>query len=216
MIKNIIFDMGGVLVSLDRRRCVRAFANDLGFADFGDYLSAYVQSGFFALYEDGAINTARFRDHVRVHSTNAAATDEMIDNALASFLTEIKKEKFELLMNLKEEYNLILLSNNNPIAYARANELMKEVGGVTFADIFSKMFLSFERKCSKPGEEIYNLLIEECDINPEETLFIDDSQANIETAINLGFRCLLYNVEDSLPVKVTAALNGNGGAKVQW
>ncbi len=216
MIKNIVFDMGGVLVSLDRRRCVRAFANDLGFADFGDYLSAYVQSGFFALYEDGAINTARFRDHVRVHSTNAAATDEMIDNALASFLTEIKKEKFELLMNLKEEYNLILLSNNNPIAYARANELMKEVGGVTFADIFSKMFLSFERKCSKPGEEIYNLLIEECDINPEETLFIDDSQANIETAINLGFRCLLYNVEDSLPVKVTAALNGNGGAKVQW
>lgn len=211
MIKNIIFDMGGVLVSLDRRRCVRAFANDLGFADFGDYLSAYVQSGFFALYEDGAINTARFRDHVRVHSTNHEATDEMIDNALASFLTEIKKEKFELLMNLKEDYNLILLSNNNPIAWAKSNELMKEVGGVTFADIFSKIFLSFEMKCSKPGEEIYNKLIEECDINPEETLFIDDAKANIETAENLGFYCLLYNVEDSLPVKVTAALGGKVG-----
>ena len=76
MIKNLIFDLGGVLVSLDRKRCLDNFSEKLGFDDFGEYLNPYAQKGFFAKFENGDIDAAQFRDTVREHCTKEGVTDD--------------------------------------------------------------------------------------------------------------------------------------------
>ena len=210
MIKNLIFDLGGVLVSLDRQRCLDNFSKMLGFDDFGNYLNAYAQKGFFAEFESGDINAAQFRDIVREHCTNEGVADEMIDQALDSFLTEVSPYKVKLLLDLKEKYNLLLLSNVNPIAWKTCCELFFKAQGVDIEDVFEKLYLSYEQKTSKPGTQIYQQLIADSGIVPQETLFIDDSAANIETGRQMGLNVLLYDVDSNLEDEVYNALKHLG------
>lgn len=210
MIKNLIFDLGGVLVSLDRQRCLDNFSKMLGFDDFGNYLNAYAQKGFFAEFESGDINAAQFRDIVREHCTKEGVADEMIDQALDSFLTEVSPYKVKLLLDLKEKYNLLLLSNVNPIAWKTCCELFFKAQGVDIEDVFEKLYLSYEQKTSKPGTQIYQQLIADSGIVPQETLFIDDSAANIETGRQMGLNVLLYDVDSNLEDEVYNALKHLG------
>lgn len=210
MLKNLIFDLGGVLVSLNRDRCLENFSKELGFDNFGDYLNAYAQKGFFALFENGDINPTEFRNQVRENCKKEDVTDEQIDKALDSFLVEVAPYKVEMLMRLKEKYNLILLSNVNPIAWKKCCELFYAAKGVDIEDVFEKLYLSFEMKASKPGEKIFELLLADCGAEPSETLFIDDSQKNIETGEKMGLQCLYYDVNDNLEEQVNKTLKELG------
>lgn len=210
MIRNLIFDLGGVLVSLDRKRCLDNFSSLLGFDDFGDYLNAYAQKGFFAKFENGDIGSAQFRDEVRNRCRVENVTDEMIDSTLDTFLTQVAPYKVKLLLDLKEKYNLFLLSNVNPIAWKKCCELFLEAQGVDIEDVFEKLYLSFELNASKPGTAIYNKVIEDSGIVPAETLFIDDSAANIETGRQMGLNVLLYDVDTNLEDEVYKALAALG------
>ena len=206
MIRNLIFDLGGVLVSLDRQRCLGNFSSQLGFDNFGDYLNAYAQKGFFAKFESGEINAEQFRNEVRERCTKEGVTDQMIDSSLNSFLTHVDSYKVKLLLDLKQKYNLLLLSNVNPIAWGRCCELFLEAYGVDIEDVFEKLYLSYEMECSKPGKEIFQKLISDSGIVPEETLFIDDSAANIEAGKEFGIHGLLYNVDCNLEDEVYKVL----------
>ena len=206
MIRNLIFDLGGVLVSLDRQRCLGNFSTQLGFDNFGDYLNAYAQKGFFAKFESGEINAEQFRNEVKERCTKEGITDQMIDSALNSFLTHVDPYKVKLLLDLKQKYNLLLLSNVNPIAWSRCCELFLEAYGVDIEDVFEKLYLSYEMECSKPGKEIFQKLITDSGIVPEETLFIDDSAANIEAGKEFGIHGLLYNVDCNLEDEVYKVL----------
>jgi putative hydrolase of the HAD superfamily len=210
MIRNLIFDLGGVLVSLNRERCLNNFSNMLGFDDFGEYLNAYAQKGFFAEFESGDITAAQFRDIVREHSTKEGITDDMIDAALDSFLTQVTPYKVKLLLDLKEKYNLLLLSNINPIAWKTSCELFYKAQGVDIEDVFDKVYLSYKEKTSKPGTLIFEQLIADSGIVPQETLFIDDSAANIETGRQMGLNVLLYDVDSNLEDEVYTALKHLG------
>ena len=210
MIKNLIFDLGGVLVSLDRKRCLDNFSQMLGFDDFGNYLNAYAQKGFFADFENGDIDSAQFRDIVREHCTKEGVTDEMIDQAFISFLTEVSPYKVKLLLDLKEKYNLLLLSNVNPIGWKACCDLFFKAQGVDIEDVFEKLYLSYEQNASKPGTLVYEKLIADSGIVPQETLFIDDSAANIETGRQMGLNVLLYDVDSNLEDEVFNALKHLG------
>ncbi|MBR5855840.1 MAG: HAD family phosphatase [Bacteroidales bacterium] len=210
MIKNLIFDLGGVLVSLYRKRCLDNFSKDLGFDDFGEYLNAYAQKGFFAKFENGDIDSAEFRDIVREHCKMEGVTDEMIDSTLDTFLTEVSPYKVKLLLDLKEKYNLLLLSNVNPIAWRKCCELFLQAQGVDIEDVFEKLYLSFELNASKPGPLIYEKVLADSGVLPQETLFIDDSAANIEAGRVAGFNVLLYNVDNNLEDEVYSALKTLG------
>ena len=213
MIKNIIFDLGGVLVSLDREKCLSNFSTQLGFENFGDYLNAYAQKGFFAKFENGDINSAEFRDTVREHCKKQNVTDNEIDSALCSFLTFVAPYKVQLLLELKKKYNLMLLSNVNPIAWKKCCELFLQAQGVDIEDVFEKLYLSYEMNKSKPGTAIFHQLLEDSGAVPQETLFIDDSPANIETGIQIGLKTLLYNVDTNLQQQVIGTLKDLGE---QW
>lgn len=210
MIRNLIFDLGGVLVSLDRNRCLDNFSTLLGFDDFGEYLNAYAQKGFFAKFENGDIDSAQFRDEVRSRCCKEGVTDEMIDSTLDTFLTGVEPYKVKMLLDLKEKYNLFLLSNVNPIAWKKCCELFLQAQGVDIEDVFERLYLSFELKASKPGTAIYGKVLEDSGIEPAETLFIDDSAANIETGRQMGLNVLLYDVRTNLEDEVNAALKGLG------
>lgn len=211
MIKNIVFDLGGVIIDLDRKTCLDNFDTILGFPHFGEFLNAYAQQGFFAKFEDGALDVAGFRACVREHAKKDEITDVQIDFALCSFLSGIKSEKGKLLLELKHRgYPLYLLSNNNPIAWECSKTLLQQNTGLPVEKLFDHLFLSYEMKLSKPGKAIFEKMLAQLGGRPAETLFIDDAQANIETAREMGFATLLYHPADSLPDKVKEALERYG------
>ena len=197
-------------MSLDRKRCLDNFSQQLGFDDFGEYLNPYAQKGFFAKFENGDIDSAQFRNEVREHCRKEGVTDQMIDEALLSFLTEVTPYKVKMLLDLKEKYNLLLLSNVNPIAWKRCCELFLQAQGVDIEDVFEKLYLSYEQNASKPGTLIYQKILEDSGIVPHETLFIDDSPANIETGKQVGLNVLLYDVDFNLEDEVNKALKHLG------
>lgn len=210
MIKTIIFDLGGVLVSLDRDKCLENFSRNLGFDNFGDYLNAYAQKGFFAKYENGDIDSVEFREEIKKRCTRENVQDEEIDQAFFTFLTHVDTYKVKLLMELKKKYHLLLLSNVNPIGLGKCCELFYDANGIDIEDVFEKLYLSFKVNASKPGKEIYEHLINDSGINPAETLFIDDSQANIEAGSQMGLNTLYYDVTKNLEEEVANKLKELG------
>ncbi len=211
MIKNLIFDWGGVILTLDKERCLEAFDKVVGVSNFSEYLTPYLQKGFFAAYENGDIDDAEFCRCVRELSVKSDVTDDDVKFALYEFLEEIPQYKAKMLISLKEKYNLYVLSNNNNICWEKSSEMFEKVSGRRVDEVFEKFFLSFRLNRMKPGEEIYRKVIEEGALIPEESLFIDDAKANIETAERLGFKTLFYDVNTNLEVELKKVLERYNG-----
>lgn len=195
MIKNIIFDLGGVLVKLNKVRCIDAFSS-IGHPDFGRVINEYFQEGFFMDYEKGLISTEEFRDKIREEIKNYV-TDEEIDFAMSSFLPGIPMHKLEALKHYAVKYRLFLLSNTNPIAIETVKPMFLE-GGMKMDEYFEKMYLSYEMKCAKPDPVIFKMLLEDSGISPVETLFVDDSQINLDSASKFGIKTALMLQENDL------------------
>ena len=188
-IKNILFDMGGVLIDLDRMEAVRAF-EALGFTDVNKYLGDYGQQGAFLELEDGSITPAEFYDRIRQHIPQA--TDEQIADAFMQFLRGLPLYKLEMLRKLKAKgYRLMLLSNTNPVMFPRICDTYFRQEGLTVGDYFDDIFLSYEPKAIKPDEKIFRRVLEQSGVRADETLFIDDSQANLDASIRFGFETYL-------------------------
>lgn len=208
MIKNIVFDLGGVIVPLNRVACLRAFDDIVGYKEFGKFLSAYRQIGFFDKFEKGEISARVFRQTIRSNTTPfkdgmlRIVSDKEIDYSLNRYLCDIPQDKIETLLFYKDDYNLYLLSNTNPIGMSRVRVLFKDKG-YNIKDLFKKLFLSYEMKMAKPNRDIFEKMLKKADIIASETLFIDDSSANINTAKEMGFKTILYNPDNDLYGKIS-------------
>lgn len=186
MIKNLLFDLGGVIVDIERRNCVEAFAR-LGLENADSYFGDYAQTGIFMALEDGSATAAQFHAFLRERLPEET-TDEQIDQAFLRFITGIPVERLQALRRLRRQgYKLYLLSNTNPIMWdsVLADEFTKE--GLTRPDYFDGMVTSFEAHAAKPDRAIFDYTVSKLDIRPEETLFFDDSVSNVEAARALGF-----------------------------
>ncbi len=212
MIKNLIFDLGGVIVPLNRIACLRAFDEIVGYKEFGQVLSSYRQIGFFEKFENGQISSKKFRQIIRINVSpvnekgeKRVVTDRQIDYSLNRFLCDIPQDKIETLLFFKHDFRMLLLSNTNPIGMAKVRELFRDKG-YEMEEIFEQLFLSYKMKCGKPGDKIFLDMAKKAKIKPEESLFIDDSPANVEAARKLGFNAVHYDTKQSLYQVVTAAL----------
>ena len=186
MIKNLLFDLGGVIMNLDRDRCVRAF-EALGMRDADEFLGVYGQMGAFLALERGDIDADEFRREIRP-LFDREVTDEEIDSAFNQFLTGIPQERLRALRQLRKRYGVYLLSNTNPIMMnGFIAEQFRQEEGMEMKDYFDGVVASYVAKCYKPDREIFDYACEKCGIKPEETLFFDDSQANVDAARALGF-----------------------------
>ncbi len=189
MIKNLLFDLGGVIMDLDRNRCVEAF-NALGMRDADEFLGVYGQKGDFLALERGEIDAPEFRRRIRP-LFDRPVTDAEIDTAFNRFLIGIPRHRLEALRRLRSEgYRIYLLSNTNPIMMEGfiAEQFRQE--GLEMKDYFDGEVCSYKAKCYKPEPEIFEYTCRTCGIEPGETLFFDDSQANVDAARALGFHAL--------------------------
>lgn len=203
MIKTILLDLGGVIVKLDRARCVESFRK-IGYENFGSVLDNYLQRGFFLDFEKGSISGQEFRDIIRRNIKNNV-TDKEIDNSMGDFLSEISQEKFNSLKELRKRFKLSLLSNTNTIAIMRIRELFR-LSGAEFEDYFDNIYLSYQMGKVKPDPEIFREVLAREGAEASETLFCDDSPANIISASSLGIKTLHTDYDSDLFNSVTGVV----------
>lgn len=189
MIKNLLFDLGGVIMDIRRDNAVKALEG-IGMTDANDFLGEYSQKGPFLALEDGSMTAEEFRTEIRKH-INATVSDDAIDAAFCEFLIGIPTHRLVALRELRQRYGIYMLSNTNPIMWNSriAEEFRHE--GMEMADYFDGIVTSFEAKSIKPDAKIFETAIEKYQLVPEETLFLDDSQKNLSAAAMLGFNTLL-------------------------
>lgn len=182
-IKNIIFDFGGVLINLNRQRCIDNF-EQLGL-DVEAMISPSAHEGIFMELEKGLITPAEFRNAIRMQTEQIVA-DKRIDAAWNSLLEDISSNKLELLLKLREKYLVYLLSNTNEIHWKWSCANAFPYRTFREPDYFEQTFLSYEMKMAKPDIQMFESVLEETGILPKETFFIDDSEANCAAAESLG------------------------------
>lgn len=183
-IKNLIIDFGGVLIDLNRQRCIENFKR-LGLPDVEVVLDIYHQQDFFQKYEKGLITSAEFRDVIR-EKIGKPVTDAQIDDAWNSFLVSIPAAKLDLLLNLRKDYVVYLLSNTNEIHWQWSCQHAFPYKTFRVENYFEHIYLSYEMNMAKPDAEIFQKVLDDTGIIPAETLFIDDSAANCRAAEALG------------------------------
>ncbi len=187
MIKNLLFDLGGVICDIRRTDCEDAF-RAMGWDNIGDFLGDAAQKGFFMDLEKGLVTPDEFRNEVRRHISDPNADDATIDRAFCRFITGIPVERLRQLESLRDKYNIYMLSNTNPIMWNSVlAEQFRQLPGKNREDYFDGIVTSFEEHCAKPEQRIFERVVEKFGIKPDETVFFDDSLANCEAAGRLGF-----------------------------
>lgn len=188
MIKDIVFDFGGVLTTIDTERALDRF-RALGVKDPAQYINSYCQKGPFFEVENGDIDAETFCDRLGT-ICGREVTFEKAREAWLGFLVEIHEGWLEYLQTLRSNYRLSVLSNTNPFIQSWALTDNFTSCGKSLADYFDNLFFSYRMHCSKPGEEIYRKMLRLGGMNACETLFVDDGAKNIETAARVGIKTL--------------------------
>ncbi len=185
MIRNVVFDFGGVLIDADLESVLQAF-RDMGVDNISEYLNLYRQNGLFLDLEDGTKNKEEFNEALRA-MTGRNIPDEAIASAWLAIVERVDPNKLLFLEELRKKYKLYLLSNINPHVFEWAETPAFSELGQPIHHYFDKMFASYQLKMTKPSREIFEHVLRTAGIKAEETLFVDDGAKNVETAESMGF-----------------------------
>lgn len=187
-----MFDFGGVIVDLDKERCINAFEK-MG-VSVHDALGQYVQSGVFSALESGEITAEEFCDALREMAGRQDIKDSRIIDAWDEFLVGIPPERLDCIASIKDKYHVFLLSNTNRIHWTLATNDFFLYHGRTVDFYFEKIFLSYKLGLLKPDKRIFEKAVKDAKIKPVETLYIDDSKENCDAAESVGMR-VFYSQE---------------------
>lgn len=187
-IRNILLDMGNVIIDINIPLTHRAFAKLAGLDDDAA-TELFREKAFFRHFEIGDVPEAGFRAMLKREFKGDTWTDSAIDAAWCSLLLEMPKERLDLIAELGKKYRVFLLSNTNPIHIREITRRAAQVG-VDFPGLFERMFLSSEMGLMKPDPAIYERVLLEANLKPDETLFVDDSLDNILAAGSLGIQTI--------------------------
>lgn len=186
VIKNIVFDLGGVIMTLDPAEALRRF-KALGLSDAERYLDAYTQSGIFGNLEEGKITAEDFRSKLSSLTGHELTFDEC-KHAWLGYRKDVPQRNLDLLKELRaKDYRLILLSNTNPFMMDWALSSEFDGKGSSLNDYFDALYLSYRLGIMKPAPDFFRQVLDNENILPEETLFVDDGPRNVEAAGKLGF-----------------------------
>ena len=195
-IKNIAFDLGGVVIALSYEQAVRRF-EEIGLKDARQHLDAFHQRGIFGDLERGIISTEEFRIELGKLIGREVTYDECL-YAWHGYVEYVPQKNLQMLLKLRQlGYKVCLLSNTNPfmMQWAMSNEF--DGNGHSMDYYFDNLYLSYKYKYMKPSPEIFKIMLDGQQSSAEETLFIDDGQKNIEAAKELGMKTLFpENNED--------------------
>ena len=186
-IRNVILDLGGVILELDVDATIRAFV-ELGFPPLQSADIILSKYPFFLEFETGQLSPDEFIMKVMEISGNHCSRQETL-KAWNAMILGFHAESIELVLRLREKYRFFLLSNTNAIHEIYYNDQLKEQHGIKNLDrIFEKVYYSHDLKMRKPDAEIFRYVLEDAGLLPGESLYIDDTIDHIETAGSLGIR----------------------------
>lgn len=185
-IKNIIFDLGGVILNIDFKKTNDAF-HSLGLENFGQHINQFHITDLFIQYETGQIDDIEFIENVAKLSDKPMSQDEIID-AWNALLLDFPRERIDLLKKIKTKYRTFLLSNTNSLHLKEFQQRLHNEQGVYLEDLFEKAYYSHVVQLRKPHADIFNLVLQENNLDPAETLFIDDTESNFPEAQKLGIQ----------------------------
>lgn len=184
-IKNIIFDFGGVVLDLDPKLTTNAL-QEFGFDDVNRFKEPEFQVNIMDKFERGIISQETFRNKVR-EFMGIKVCNQDLDDAWNAMLLDIPEKRIRVIEQVKQHYNIYLLSNSNELHYdVYMRDLQLRFGYHNFDQLFDKAYFSFDLHLSKPNPDIFEFVMNQHNMKLQQTLFIDDTLEHIESAKKLG------------------------------
>ena len=180
---------------------------ELSDKSFTEVLTKYEEAEFFNDYETGGISDAQFRSAIK-NELSITASDIQIDEAWNAMLLQVPVSRIEAFNVLRSRYKLFVLSNTNDIHIKKFYEIFDHLdSGCPFQAYFDKVYYSQEIGTRKPNATAWTPILNEYNLSPERTLFIDDRLDNIQAAEKLGLMTFLNkNLDDWLTVLESAEI----------
>lgn len=187
-IQNLIFDFGGVIIDIDYDAVRQAF-EEIGMQDVRSFYQHDDHSKLVTDLETGLISEDDFRETI-IQKIDRNLSHEKFDKAWNAIIKNVPAERVQLLEELAKHFNLYLLSNTNIIHYRKYMRDFEKKHGKSLRDLFQKAYFSHEIKLRKPNKSIFTWVLEDAGIKAGKTMFIDDSETNIQAAEEVGLRTL--------------------------
>ncbi len=188
-LRNIIFDLGGVLLNIDYGATEKAF-QQLGVADFNSWFSQYHSNELFSGLETGIQEEENFVKQIQILLPQPASATAILD-AWNAMLLDFRASSIAFLPKLAKTHRLFLLSNTNEIHLRAFQATYNGVfEGRKLDDLFEAAYYSHRIGLRKPNPDSFLYVLNQHSIQPQETLFIDDSFPNIEAAQKIGIQTI--------------------------
>lgn len=186
-IKNIIFDLGGVILDIDETIVYRELEKmDI---NVNQLFHSKEVTDILSKFDTGIYTAATFRKKLKAAVGQEKMTDQKFDSLWNAMLLDIPRERIEAIEKVKQHYKIFLMSNSNEIHYdLYVRDLQLRFGYDEFDKLFNKSYFSFAEHLEKPNPRFFELILDHEQLLPEETLFIDDTAENIRVAKSLGIR----------------------------
>lgn len=209
MIRNIVFDLGGVIMTICQDEAIKRFKS-IGLKNVENYLNPYTQTDIFGDIEEGKISAEQFREKLS-ELIGKEVTYEECKFAWLGYRQDVPLRNLDILRKLKAQgYKLILLSNTNPFMMSWGLSGEFDGNGNSLESYFDSLYLSYKLGVMKPNKKIFQYIIDNEKIQPGESLFIDDGERNINAARLLGFKTLCpINGEDWTKELIEILKNNN-------
>ncbi len=205
-IKNIIFDLGGVIINLDMARTINSF-EAMGIPDFRNTYNQFSQTKIFDAFDKGTISENDFFTGIKTEFNLNKSIIEL-KNAWNLMLLDFPKQRLDELLQLKSNYNTFLLSNTNETHIKAFEEILQKEHSINNLDsFFNKAYYSCRIGMRKPELEIFELVLKENNLLKEQTVFIDDTFIHINAAKQLGLNTILLPKGEEFISHLSGLLN---------
>lgn len=190
-IKNIIFDFGGVIINIDENNIARELISR-GSKNVEEQHKYLIEHDIYNKLETGKISDQVFREEIK-KICDIELNDNDVDDIWNTLIMDFPPQRFSLLQDIKNNYRTFLLSNTNLIHwYYYQDEFRKRYGLMGLSELFEMDYYSYMMGVRKPDPEIFMMVLQDSQLEPKETLFIDDNLENCLTARQLGMYA--YNI----------------------
>ena len=204
-IKNIIFDLGNVIINIDFDLTFKAFQK-LTDKPLELVYQKFSELQLWERYETGEISNSEFLAIVR-NTLELKCSDNKIINAWNALLLDIPQQRIKLLEELAVQYKLYFLSNTSDYHIEDVNRILSECSKYKdLKELVCHAYYSHEMQLRKPDPAIYNKVLELEGLNANETIFLDDNKDNVISAEKVGIKSFLVTPENDINNLLAKAL----------
>lgn len=189
MIRNLIFDLGGVVIKLDQDEAIRRF-HALGIADAREQMGVYGQTGIFLELERGDIDVETFCRKLAEQAHKDSISYDEAQWGWLGYVKEVPAVRLQNLLKLREKYKVFLLSNTNPLMMAWVDSPAFSGDGHPISYYFDRLYCSYALHDYKPSLSIFEKVIKAEGLKADECIFVDDGLKNVEASEKVGMHGL--------------------------